>query len=171
MISRLTPMVLQRLSSLTETGVDPAMALLPPQLDTSLARVMLYAITLQEAAAVHRVQLGGPARGLWQFERAGGVNGVMNHDATRKMALDLCAERGVLFQSQAIYDRLAIDDALAAGFARLLLYTDPQRLPGLSEPLAAWGYYLRTWRPGKPHADAWALYHAAAVEFELGRVP
>lgn len=34
------------------------------------------------------------------------------------------------------------------GLARLLLYTDPARLPELGAEAGVWQLYLRTWRPG-----------------------
>ena len=53
-----------------------AFALLPPAMDTPDARVLLLAIGLQESKFSHRLQIGGPARGYWQFEQGGGVRGV-----------------------------------------------------------------------------------------------
>jgi hypothetical protein len=29
---------------------------------------------------------------------------------------------------------------------------------------AAWDYYLRNWRPGKPHPERWSVNHGAACE-------
>ncbi|WP_447751835.1 hypothetical protein [Pseudomonas nicosulfuronedens] len=42
------------------------------------------------------------------------------------------------------------DDILAACMARLLLFTDPARLPALGDESGAWDMYLRVWHPGKP---------------------
>ena len=47
--------------------LDPAAKLLPG-MDSAKARVMLLAIGLQESRFEHRRQIGGPARGFWQFE-------------------------------------------------------------------------------------------------------
>ncbi|MNL86831.1 hypothetical protein D3C87_2157110 [compost metagenome] len=52
---------------------------------------------------------------------------------------------------------------LAAGVARLLLWTDPKTLPSIGDVDAAWALYLRTWRPGKPHPQTWPALHALAV--------
>ncbi|HEY0201134.1 MAG TPA: hypothetical protein VGC24_05530, partial [Burkholderiaceae bacterium] len=60
----------------------------------------------------------------------------------------LCKVRGVAFTPQAVWDALDDDDLLAAGFARLLLYTDPAPLPAVGDVEGAWAYYLRNWRPG-----------------------
>ena len=66
---------------------------------------------------------------------------------------------------------------LAAGLARLLLWTDPARLPGAADVEAAWQIYLRQWRPGaydrgtpEQRADLrakWGRNWAAAVR-EVG---
>ncbi|KDD42533.1 hypothetical protein [Bordetella bronchiseptica] len=148
------------LQKITEGAIGPALALLPTAMDTAEARVMLLAICLQESAGVHRFQVvrgrpgvRGPARGLWQFEKGtrasrGGVWGVYLHHASRKPLEALCAARSVRFDPDAIYGALEYDDALAAGVARLLLWTDPQALPAVGDVEAAWALYLRTWRPG-----------------------
>jgi hypothetical protein len=62
-----------------------------------------------------------------------------------------------------VYNSLAHDDVLAAAFARLLLWTDPQRLPSLGDADGAWALYLRTWRPGKPHPQTWPALYAQAL--------
>ena len=65
------------------------------------ARVMLYAIGLQESNLQHRFQISlrsngerfrGPARGLWQFEKGGGVSGVVNHRSSADIARVFTAE-------------------------------------------------------------------------------
>ncbi len=131
------------------TAINPALGWLSlravPADDT--ARLILLAITGQEADARFRRQHGnGPARGLWQFERGGGVAGVLGHRASIGLAGALCAWRGVLAGSTEVHAALEHDDVLAAGFARLLLWTDPKPLPADEE--GAWALYLRTWRPG-----------------------
>lgn len=65
-------------------------------------------------------------------------------------------------------------EGLAAGLARLLLYTDPARLPELGKESEAWDLYLRTWRPGAYDRGTaaqraglrkkWAANYAAALE-------
>ncbi|WP_281915975.1 hypothetical protein [Caldimonas thermodepolymerans] len=144
-------------------AVEPALGLLPGQMDSDRARLMLLAIGLQESRFEHRRQIGGPARGFWQFERAGGVQGVLRHAATRELAKAVCAERGVAADATAVYERLEHDDLLACAFARLLLWTDPQPLPVPGDASASWQYYLRTWRPGKPHRHTWDALYAQAL--------
>ncbi|RZJ24779.1 MAG: hypothetical protein EOO54_08405 [Haliea sp.] len=134
-------------------------------MDTTPARVMLLAIGYQESAFLHRRQMGnGPARGFWQFERGGGVVGVLNHPASADLASHLCDVRRVPLVSEAVHAALETDDVLAVGFARLLLWTDRGPLPGVYDADDAWAYYLRNWRPGKPHPDKWAANHAKACE-------
>jgi hypothetical protein len=151
------------LEQIHQDAIAPALGILDIS-DTPAARVMLYAIGLQESRFLHRRQIGGPARGFWQFEQGGGVKGVLSHPASRERALTLCELREVEPTSSAVYHRLEHDDVLAAGFARLLLYTDPRRLPALHEADRAWDYYVRNWRPGKPHRHTWEAFHAQAVE-------
>ncbi len=154
------------LSDMIKTGIEPALALLPAKMDTPAARVMLLAIGLQESRFLYRRQLAdGPARGLWQFERGGGVRGVLTHPASREHAYQICASRGVEPIAAAVHPALETDDVLAAAFARLLLWTDPGQLPAIGGTYAAWDLYKRTWRPGKPHRQTWdALYAQAAAE-------
>lgn len=140
--------------------IDPSLAFLPLSMDDEKAIVMLLTIGQQESRFEHRRQIGnGPARGFWQFERGGGVNGVMTHKATTAHAHRLCEEREVPWDSMAIWAALETDDLLACGFARLLLFSDPKRLPSVSDVDGAWNLYTRTWRPGKPHRETWNAYH------------
>lgn len=132
------------------------------------ASVMLYAIGMQEDPHMVRAQITkwgkGPARGLWQFERGGGVAGVMQHPATKYLAMALCERRHVSFDARAIWTELEYDDVLACGFARLLLWTDKASLP--TTPRDGWKCYLRVWRPGKLHPDVWyPNWQAATAAF------
>jgi len=144
--------------------VGPGLALLPSKMDSDRARVMLLAIGLQESRFEHRRQIGGPARSFWQFERAGGVQGVLRHPSTAALAKAVCKERGVEPDATAVYSRLEHDDLLACAFARLLLWSDPQPLPAPGYAAASWQLYLRTWRPGKPHRTTWDDLYRQAVE-------
>jgi hypothetical protein len=152
-----------KLREVVETAINPALALLPAAMDSKPARVELLAIGLQESRFEHRRQIGGPARGFWQFERGGGVRGVIQHRTSRYWASLLCEARGCAFDSASVYRAIETDDVLAAGFARLLLFTDPKRLPAPDDAQGGWELYLRTWRPGKPHPSTWPALHAAAV--------
>ena len=141
-----------------------ALLLLPAKMTSPAAEVLLLAIGLQESLLTHRRQIGGPARGLFQFERGGGVAGVLRHPASREHAVRVCDARGVAPVPEQVYQRLEHDDVLAAAFARLLLYTDPARLPAVGEVGASWDLYLRTWRPGRPHRHRWDALYAQAME-------
>ena len=73
----------------------------------------------------------------------------MQHRSTERHAAALLVERGyggMIEREQ--FDQLEHDDVLAAGMARLLLWTDPRALPALNRPDDAFEYYLRNWRPG-----------------------
>lgn len=161
------------LKKIINTGISPALALLPAAMDTQAARVMLLAIGLQESRFLHRRQIGGPARGFWQFEKGtrasrGGVWGVYLHAASKSHLAALCKARSVACDPDAIYAALEYDDVLAAGVARLLLWTDPKALPAIGDGEAAWSLYLRTWRPGTPHPKTWpALYAQAMATVEV----
>jgi hypothetical protein len=144
-------------------AVDSAMALLPERMDTPEARVLLAAIALQESRLIHRRQINGPARGLWQFE-VGGVRGVCNHAASSMHLRRVCKLLRVDFLPAEIQEQLEFDDVLAAAVARLLLWTDPHPIPAIGEVDAAWGYYLRNWRPGKPKRATWGSLYRQAVE-------
>lgn len=134
--------------------IVPALATLPDQMDSPEARLMLLAIALQESGLAARQQTGGPARGLWQFER-NGVLAVMHNLRTADIVFNWCDENGVTYGSNSIYERLALDDELACVFARLLLWTDPRPLPEIGDVMTAYELYERTWRPGKPSYTRW----------------
>lgn len=127
------------------------------------ARVMLLAIPGQESGWRHREQVGGPAHGLYQFERGGGVRGVLTHRLSSPVARDVCNALLVYPSETPVYDALVNNDALACAFARLLLWTDPRALPDVGDQDGAWALYNRTWRPGKPHPDRWGANYSAAV--------
>lgn len=142
--------------SYPKEAVDEAFSLLPAKMDTPMARVIHAAIGYQESKYLTRVQSGnGPARGYWQFEAGGGVKGIMLFGGkVTELAQAVCAHCGVTWDRTEIWNALAKDDALAAAFARLLMYTDAAPLPTTQD--AAWEMYSkRVWRPGKPHPEAW----------------
>lgn len=147
-------------------AIDGALALLPEQMDSHEARVMLWAIGLQESRFTHRRQIGGPARGFWQFEdgRLSALAGLLRLDSTAGHMDTLAEARCVRPERSAIYRQLEHDDILAAGVARLLLWSDPQRLPRIGDADGAWALYLRTWSPGKPHPRTWASLYSQALE-------
>jgi hypothetical protein len=154
---------------LVRPHVEKAFELLPTQMYSRNALALVFATGLQESQFEYRRQIGnGPARGFWQFERGtvasrGGVTGVMLHEASRYWVNHLCKERNVEFTSLAIWNAVGHDDVLAAGLARLLIFTDSKALP--TNEKDAWDMYAkRTWRPGKPHPQKWPANYRRAME-------
>jgi hypothetical protein len=135
-------------------ALRPALSLLPHEMTSPAAEAMVLAICLQESRLIARRQVGGPARGYAQFEFSG-VVGVLRHEATREHAERLCEVLDVPSIAGTVHAALEYQDVLTAGFARLLLWTYPERLPRAEEPRKGWSQYLQTWRPGKPHEHTW----------------
>lgn len=156
--------------------INKALNLLGNKYKGQEARLLLLAIGYQESAFKYRRQIKGPARGFWQFERGGGVVGVLRHKSSKTKAAKLLEKFGLgklnvsnwRLLSSRVHDAFEREkyDVLAAAFARLLLWTDPRPLPTTKEE--AWEYYLRNWRPGKPHPERWdASWEFALKEMEL----
>lgn len=148
----------------------PAMKLLPEKMNTKVAAIQALTTGLQESRLVHRFQVvqgkpgvKGPARGLWQFERGGGVKGVLTHKASAALAKEIQAARGHGVGVDAAFEAIEKDDVLAAVFARLLYYTDPYALPAIGQSQQAWNAYTRIWRPGKPHPSTWDGFYNEVV--------
>lgn len=149
-----------------EVIFQPAFALLPKMMNSQEAVTELMTIGLQESLFKHRVQLRigsrnwwdslrGPARGWPQFEKIG-VRGVLEHPSSRAHALYILDALRYPADVNIIHKAIAHNDVLACCFARLLLWTDPRPFPNLLDsPEEWWAYYLRNWRPGKPHHDTW----------------
>lgn len=151
------------MKAILDTIIAPALALLPPEMTSQPAKALLLTIGMQESRFTHRVQIGGPAHGLWQFERIG-VTEVLRNRASRDFAVDLCWHRGVAATTAAVYHRLDDDDVLAACFARLALWRHPAALPGRSDYAKSWRQYLAVWAPGKPHRETWDGFYKQAWE-------
>lgn len=167
----------QTLDLINHAAISPAMELLPPHMDSPKARVMLLAIGLQESRFQYRRQMNdGPARGYWQFEQGskasrGGVWGVYLHSQSTELLRLLCRARDCEFTPRSIHAEIEHDDVLAAGLARLLLWTDAKPLPEVTDEQGAWVLYAqRTWRPGKPHPGTWPGFHARARRYLVGGV-
>lgn len=121
----------------------------PTQEQPGRVVVPLLTMQRQEAPNQEQKQIGGPAVGIWQFEKGGGINGVLKHSTSAKAARELCTTLGVQPTNDAVYAALqGTNDVLDAGFARLLMWTDPNPLPAFGDVEGAWQLYLRTWRPG-----------------------
>lgn len=135
-----------------------AYRLLPPEMESEAATAMLIAIGWQESRFVHRKQISGPAKGFWQFERGGGVAGVLSHPSTRDHVRDAMDALKYPFSPTPhwAHTTLTDNDILAAVFARLLLWTVPHALPDRQSPNDGWHQYISGWRPGRPHPETWA---------------
>lgn len=145
---------------------------LPARFTSAHATAMLLAIGLQESGFRHRRQINGPARGFWQFERGGGVRGILTHDKTRPLldrALRELKFDAAIGLEAACHNLIEVNDVVAAVFARLLLSTVLQRLPQRGEAQLAWEQYVEAWRPGKPHRDTWDAYYEHAWSLVAAR--
>lgn len=142
-------------------ALPAALSLLPEKMDSPEARALVLAIGWQESRFKHRRQIKGPAVGWFQFEAGGGVEGVLRHISTTRLAERAC--RALVYEPtiETVYEALEHNDVLACVFARLLLYAHPDPLPGAGEEDKAWAYYLKQWRPGKPHPETWPESYAA----------
>lgn len=156
-------------------SINSALDLLPDRMRSAQAIVTLLAIQLQEAPNQEQRQIGGPAVGIFQMEKGGGIAGVLRHSASRPYALIVCKALGVEPTKSAAYAALqSADDVLDAAFARLLLWTDAAALPAIGDVAGAWELYLRTWRPGAHSRGSenqraalrrkWSINYAKAME-------
>lgn len=131
-------------------------------LHTELAEKYLLAIGLQESRLLETLQRasgGRPmptlARGFWQFEKGGGVRGVLTHGSTVWFR-QLLLEADWPLTEDALHYALAYNQHLAASAARALLWTDSQALR--DQEGYAWEYYKRVWAPGKPKPATWGAF-------------
>lgn len=131
--------------------------------------VEMMAIAGQESGWTWTTQQGGPAVGYWQFERNGGVRGVLLNGHTGALAAAACKTAGIEPTAQAAYAALATHPTLACAFARLLLWSDAAPLPDVDDADGGWTYYLRNWRPGLPGPARWPQNHQQAMEAVTGR--
>ena len=154
--------------------LDPGLAFLEATLRpgdgagivTPQLRILLLAIAGQESGWTDRLQNDdedGPAKGWWQFERGGGVRGVLNHPHTALRADRVLVALEIPSGEDLVHQAIAWNDNLAVAFARLLLWADPQPLPEIGERDAAWGCYLTNWKPGLPGPDRWPANYEAAL--------
>lgn len=158
---------------LAKKAFDRACDILGDNFRKPEAAVQVLAIGGQESKYLSRQQIiskggklvpEGPAVSWWQFEKNGGVRGVIQHPANEAMERRLCAVCGVAYEPGAVWEAMKTDDVLGAGFARMLLASDPHKLPKIGDEKGAWDTYLRIWRPGKPHPATWAKAYRDARE-------
>ena len=148
------------------------LTLYPQSFNTPEARANLLTIGLQESDFEHRIQLignhrhwwqslTGPARSFWQFERIG-IQGVLEHPATRDMARGACDVLGYPPDVATLHRAVAHNDILAVALARLALWRLPQPLAGRDDPDEGWRQYIEAWAPGKPKPERWGPRWALA---------
>jgi len=139
--------------------VEPGLILLPDDMASKEARVMLLAIAGVETNWGARRQIpGGQALGYWQFQQDG-TAGVL--EKTPEIAERVLATCDVPLSEA--WPALQYNDAVACAFARLLLWSDPALLPAVGDRAGAWAYYRRLWKPGRPDAGRWLSSYATAV--------
>lgn len=164
-----------------KTDIAAGLALLPESLGTLDARVQLYATSIQENPTRAprqiirkdgKLQPVGPAAGDYQFEKTGGIAGLVRFKNARvsNMLADVCNARRVAITVDALFDAIQVDPVLAAALARLLYFTDSGALPKAGAEQYAWDVYLRTWRPGAYERDPkglrakWSRSYAEAMK-------
>lgn len=148
-------------ATLIELVIGPTFQMLGPKYGGAHAETMLVAIALQESGLRNREQVGGPARGWWQFE-VGGVKGVLHHPQSSTKAAEVCKALHYPVDSVLVQRALSHNDILACAMARLLLWTDKSPLP--TTEADAWSYYVRNWRPGRPRIERWGGCWEQAVD-------
>jgi len=145
--------------------IPAAYLLLPANMSSDESTAMLLAIGLQESRLKYREQIGGPAHGFWQFEKGGGIIGVLTHPSSRPHLLNVLSslQYRLDISPDDLYHTITHNDILAASCARLLLWTDFRPMPKFNDgPEAAWKIYNSVWRPGKPHMESWDAFHSEA---------
>ena len=150
------------LENVIKQVILPGLAVLPAEMNTPEAIAMLLTIGLQESRFEHRKQIGGPARGFYQFEKGGGLKGVLRHPGVKEHTTRILEYFEI--NREDAFDALTYNDTIATAFARLLLWTDPKPIPPVrSHYSESWDTYARVWRPGKPHPETWPVLRAKAV--------
>jgi len=147
-----------------DTVIDPALALLPPRMDSQEAVALLVAIALQESGLKHRRQVGGPALGFLQWELPQ-VGLVLRHPVVGPLARKVLAE--MVYEPgdpphEHIHAAMEHNDILNAAFSRLLLWPDAAPLPKRGDVQGSLATYLRIWKPGRPRAETWPSNYVRA---------
>ena len=152
------------LSSVIRPGLDILADATALPVQSAEAEVLLLAIATQESALRHRTQVGGPARGFFQFEKMGGLAGVIQHRRTAEPLRAACAALTLPADLDSLWTALPWCDPLQVVLARLLLWSDAQPLPRIGDKDSGWETYIRNWRPGKPSRLRWDAAYDGAVE-------
>ena len=121
---------------------------------SSNAARFLTAIALQESGLKTRHQYKGPAHGFFQFEQFGGCGQILINSRTKPKIEAVFEHQIESTDLDNAFECIQHNNLIMVAFARLLVWQDPAALP--TDANTAWKYYLRNWRPGKPHPKAWA---------------
>lgn len=159
---------------LIRESINPALQLLPPVMDSISARIQLCATAVQESRIEVRKQIKGPAVSFYQFEKIG-IQDVLERATSAQHAKKICDVFDVAPEVNAIYALMQKPegDILASAFARLNYWNDRAPLPSHTAPVsvreaAAWAYYIKVWRPGKPHLSSWPMAYWRAYGANVG---
>lgn len=145
--------------------IRPAWLALPAKMRGTKAEVQAIATGLQETRLNARRQMGnGPARGLTQFEKGGGVRECVRNPVVTQYTEACAALARVPFTEDGVWAGLEFDDELAMQLTRLNYWRSPRQLPELGDADGAWKLYNAVWAPGKPRPETWADNYAAAWE-------
>jgi hypothetical protein len=158
------------LSRVLDPSLDLASSLIGIAMNEE-ARVLLMAIAGQESSWMTRTQEGAPTlgRSYWQFE-TNGCSALATNPVSAPKLVMLVEGLDIPKVLPTIHEAVAWNDTLAAGMARLLLFTDPAPLPIIGDHENSWEMYLRNWRPGKPRPENWPHIYDIAME-ECARAP
>lgn len=130
------------------------------------AAQFLLTVALHESDCARRYQRSrllpaGRARGWWNFNRSSELRFVMHSARSRAKARTWTEHCDVDWDEHAIWRALEGHDALAVGFARLLLLTDIFPLPETSGE--AWHCYaVRLWRTNRGRQRLWPQHWTLA---------
>jgi len=131
------------------------------------AVMLLLGTMAVESAGQHLVQLGGPAKGLWQIEPATCDDIFGNYLAHRR---DLNRRIEGLLTCRPLHEQLVTNLAFSAVMARLVYYRRPDALPAASDIPAQAALWKRVYNtplgkgtPGK-YIAAMRLHITPALE-------
>ncbi len=141
--------------------VIPGLSLLPSEMTSPEARVLLVAIAMQETGLVTRSEVGGSAFGFYQFMEIG-VDGVFSHAETGHLAADVAKVLQIPVDEN-FYEAVRWNDHMGTVLARLNLWPDPAPLPAIGQQAEAMDYYGRIWRPKVVAVRRWPAAYNAAI--------
>ena len=154
---------------MADAVVPAAYKLLPEKMESKAATCLMLATMLQESRGLYRKQIQGPAVSYFQFEKNGGILGVLEHPITRPIIQGVLRTLNYDFSPITSYEALVHNDILATCYARLFYWTNPAPLPSIDDVNGMLNYYIKTWRPGRPRVDTFPLLYSQAKEVVNGR--